>query len=378
MKSQRDKNIKHQRHKTLNTENSEQTGEGFTTIMDTVETTLGAPTAEEMAAGNLKEAPPTEDIPRGPETSEEDKEPSSKSSDSDKKTDKDSGSSPADSVKEEAPPIASKEEAPPTASGGGGGWFSGWGVSSLSSVMQNTTNMSKHLVTGSLDVLETIGKKTFDVIKEHDPVLRKTREVFLFDKGDKPNLSQVLRDAKKDSEAQVELEHQMEEARKVNFGAVFDEYQGLAHLEALEILSNQCEKRIQSLLSAMSEESLADIKSGLIDIKKVFEREEEEDDEVEQNQDFEKLVTEEISKLHLGTKPDKLTMTHKNIKEKLENCETGSDDTDRVKSLHQCAIQSLAELTSKSVEQFHKAGELVLLQREPIKTFLEKAYHLHR
>ena len=81
-------------------------------------------------------------------------------------------------------------------------------------------------MSGGLDVLETIGKKTFDVIKEHDPVLRKTREMFLFEKGDKPNLSHVLREAKKDSDARVEMEHQMEEARKVNFGAVFDEFQG--------------------------------------------------------------------------------------------------------------------------------------------------------
>ena len=84
---------------------------------------------------------------------------------------------------------------------------------------------SKTLVTGGLDVLETIGKKTFDVINEHDPGLKKAR-VFLRDRGDKPNLSGVLRDAKEQHEAQVEHEKESEEARKSHFGALFDDFQG--------------------------------------------------------------------------------------------------------------------------------------------------------
>ena len=52
-----------------------------------------------------------------------------------------------------------------------------------------------NLVTGSLDVLETLGKKTFDAINERDPGLKKSR-AFLHNKGDKPNLSATLRDAK--------------------------------------------------------------------------------------------------------------------------------------------------------------------------------------
>lgn len=84
----------------------------------------------------------------------------------------------------------------------------------------------KSIVTGGLDVLETIGKKTYDVITEHDPGLKRTRHV-LFDRGVKPNLSYVLREAKEQADQAAVLRKEAEEARKVHFGAMFDEYQGM-------------------------------------------------------------------------------------------------------------------------------------------------------
>lgn len=85
---------------------------------------------------------------------------------------------------------------------------------------------SKNLVTGSLDVLETLGKKTFDVINERDPGLKKTRG-FLRDRGDKPNLSAVLREAKEQQEIRAQQEKESEEARKAHFGSLFDDFQGV-------------------------------------------------------------------------------------------------------------------------------------------------------
>ena len=49
-----------------------------------------------------------------------------------------------------------------------------------------------------------------------------------------------------------------------------------------------------------------------------------------------------------------------------------------LQSIHQSAIQSLAELTSKSVEHFHKTGELLLLKKDNNKDFLGKAKNLER
>lgn len=83
-------------------------------------------------------------------------------------------------------------------------------------------------MTGSLDVLEKVGKKTFDAINASDPGLKKTRH-FLLDRGDKPNLSAILREAKEQEETRVEQEKENEEARKAHFGALFDDFQGLCY-----------------------------------------------------------------------------------------------------------------------------------------------------
>lgn len=80
-------------------------------------------------------------------------------------------------------------------------------------------------MTGSLDVLETLGKKTFDVINEQDPGL-KTARSFLGDGRNKPNLSAMLRDAKEQHEAEAEYKRESEEALKAHFGSLFDDFHG--------------------------------------------------------------------------------------------------------------------------------------------------------
>ena len=54
---------------------------------------------------------------------------------------------------------------------------------------------------------------------------------------------------------------------------------GLVQLEALEMLSNQCEGRVQSVLASMSPESLNAIKADLVSIKAEFELKDLEEEE---------------------------------------------------------------------------------------------------
>lgn len=70
-------------------------------------------------------------------------------------------------------------------SAAGESFFSGFGVSSLTSVVQST---GKELMSGGLDALEFIGKKTMNVLAEGDPGLRQKREKLA---GKGPSLSQV-------------------------------------------------------------------------------------------------------------------------------------------------------------------------------------------
>ncbi|XP_033743306.1 protein FAM114A2-like isoform X2 [Pecten maximus] len=340
----------------------------FNTLVDAVETSMGAPSPEELAEMKRKSREESE----APENTTIDRE------NQEEVDQKEKGEKQEEKKKEDN--VMNPEGGD---QGSGSNWFSSWGMSSLTSVVQNTTHMvqntSNALVTGSLDVLETIGKKTFDVIKDHDPGLHKTKEV-LFQRGDKPNLSQILRDAKEDSAKRMEQEKESDDARKAHFGFMFDEYQGLAHLEALEILANQCEKKVQTLLTSMPADTLADIKSDLIMIKQVFERnEEDDDDEDPEDQDFVKLVTDNLANLSLGTDPGKLNRTQDKIRQSISKfCtkEEGEEEQAQPKAVHQVAIQSLAELTSKSVEQFHKAGELILLNQPSDKQCLDRATSL--
>ena len=65
----------------------------------------------------------------------------------------------------------------------GESFFTSWGLTSLSNAV---TSKGLELVSDGIDALETIGKKTMDVISEGDPGFRAKREMFK-----KPSLSQV-------------------------------------------------------------------------------------------------------------------------------------------------------------------------------------------
>lgn len=59
--------------------------------------------------------------------------------------------------------------------------------------------------------------------------------------------SQVLREAKEREELQTaEKESDSDKAAVAHYGMLFDEFQGLSHLEALEILSRESESKVFS------------------------------------------------------------------------------------------------------------------------------------
>lgn len=353
-----------------------QVGEGFSTIMDTMENTLGAIPPEELAFMRTTKEEKSDDDQQSKEITEQPK--SQESKEEPENTEKQTKSE--EEVEEKTVDVEKSEEAKEdTASGGGGGWFSSWGVSSLKEAVTKTSSIvqstSKNLVTGGIDVLETVGKKAFDFMEDHDPGIHKSKEV-LFDRGDKPNLSQILKEAKESADYQAEMEKESEEARKSHFGFLFDEFQGISHLEALEILSNQCEKKVQVLLSSLPAEALASIKSQLIEIKQIFEHENDDnDDDEEQEHEFIKVMTELLTDLHLGTTPNKINRVHEKIRKEITDFYEKQEKNETVepKVMHQKAIQSLAELTSKAMEQFHKAGELILIQKDSDKNFVVRA-----
>uniref|UniRef100_V9KJY9 Protein NOXP20-like protein n=1 Tax=Callorhinchus milii TaxID=7868 RepID=V9KJY9_CALMI len=272
-------------------------------------------------------------------------------------------------------------------------------LSTLSNVVQNT---GKSVLSGGLDALEFIGRKTMNVLAENDPGFKKTK--ILLHKT--ATLSQMLREAKEKEKRQVTVE------KAAHYGMLFDEFQGLSHLEALEILSNESEIKVQSVLMSLSGEELEILKQNLISIRDVFiqnelnpDEEQEEENEIQQvaeipadDEQFVSMLTELLFELHIAATPDKLNKARKKaydwVKEtksflaaeteeitapesKKEEDINQTKETQRGKAAMEdvflSSIESLAEVTARCIEQLHKLAELILHGQEVEKPALDQA-----
>ncbi|KFQ43057.1 PREDICTED: protein NOXP20, partial [Nestor notabilis] len=292
---------------------------------------------------------------------------------------------------------SSSENIPSSPSSGSRGM-----LSAITNAVQNT---GKSVLSGGLDALEFIGKTTMNVLAESDPGFKRTKTLM----ARTVSLSQLLREAK-EKEKQRRAQ-QVTVERTAHYGLLFDEFQGLSHLEALEILSNESEAQIQSYLATLDGEQLETVKTDLIAIKEVFVPKES-DDEVVQAQkadmgeEFVSMLTELLFELHVAATPDKLNKARKkahewleeatfstpvDIEEKLkekpgkpgeENIEKEDrSDSDKpevnknrtVEEIYMLSIESLAEVTARCIEQLHKVAELILHGQEVEKTAQDQA-----
>ncbi|KFZ56010.1 Protein NOXP20 [Antrostomus carolinensis] len=292
---------------------------------------------------------------------------------------------------------STSENIPSSPSSGSRGMFS-----AITNAVQNT---GKSVLSGGLDALEFIGKTTMNVLAESDPGFKRTKTLM----ARTVSLSQLLREAK-EKEKQRRAQ-QVTVERTAHYGLLFDEFQGLSHLEALEILSNESEAQIQSYLATLDGEQLETVKNDLIAIKEIFVPKES-DDEVVQAQkadmgeEFVSMLTELLFELHVAATPDKLNKARKkahewleeasfstpvDIEEKLKEKPEEPDeektekedkvDSDKievdkkktVEEIYMLSIESLAEITARCIEQLHKVAELILHGQEVEKTAQDQA-----
>ncbi|XP_077615070.1 protein NOXP20 isoform X1 [Crocuta crocuta] len=291
----------------------------------------------------------------------------------------------------------SPTESPPTSPSSGSRGM----LSAITNVVQNT---GKSVLTGGLDALEFIGKKTMNVLAESDPGFKRTKTLM----ERTVSLSQMLREAKEKEKQR--LAQQLTAERTAHYGMLFDEYQGLSHLEALEILSNESESKVQSFLTSLDGEKLELLKNDLISIKDIFAAKELENEENQEEQaleekgeEFASMLTELLFELHVAATPDKLNKamkkahdwvgedqatvsvdmakeTEENSKkdekeEKPENPEENKKEerTKTVEEVYMLSIESLAEVTARCIEQLHKVAELVLHGQEEEKPAQDQA-----
>lgn len=280
---------------------------------------------------------------------------------------------------------AEKVDSPTEPTSPGRGVFS-----AFTNVVQNT---GKSVLSGGLDALEFIGKKTMNVLAESDPGFKKTKT--LMEKT--ASLSQMLREAKEKEKQR--LAEQVSDERTAHFGMLFDEYQGLSHLEALEILSNESETKVQAYLSSLENETLESLKADLIAIKDIFlhkdfDNEEESGTKGEETEEFTSMLTELLFELHVAATPDKLNKAMKkahdwlsaerlyseehperlamNVQEATEvvadNTTEAREEEDKAEDrkelssedIYMRSVENLAEITARCIEQLHKVAELIL------------------
>ncbi|XP_007641625.1 protein FAM114A2 isoform X1 [Cricetulus griseus] len=262
-------------------------------------------------------------------------------------------------------------------------------LSTISTAVQST---GKSVISGGLDALEFIGKKTMDVIAEGDPGFKRTKGLM-----NRTTLSQVLREVKDKEEQWPSNEVTMETDKKTHYGLLFDEFQGLSHLEALEMLSRESEIKVKSILSSLSGEELQTTRLELEQLKEAFslaEFCEDEEEERQGDEEFTKEITELFAQLHVSSRPEKLAMARntayewirtslaKPVTEKEEGeKQSETENIEEVKrssieDIHAFAIRSLAELTACSIELFHKTAALVLHGQKQGVTALERSQML--
>ncbi|XP_034952684.1 protein FAM114A2 isoform X3 [Chelonus insularis] len=230
------------------------------------------------------------------------------------------------------------------------------GVSSITKLVEDT---GTRVITGGLNTLETIGKKTMEVLQEGDPGLKKKR-AFFTNELSKPILSQVLREAKDKAETEARTIEEKKLARRIHFESIFDDFQGLVHLEALEMLSKQSEMKIQQRIVSLNVEEGISLQETLDEVKELCDISDE-DEGVDDDDKLEEQLKFYYSESGINASFDKINQIWTETKEYINNV-SSPQSTVGDQEVFEKAILTIAQFTACSVEQFHKVGELLLIK----------------
>lgn len=236
----------------------------------------------------------------------------------------------------------------------------------LSGVTKFVETTGTKVIAGGLDTLETIGKKTMEVLQDGDPGLAKKKALLGLD-TDKPVLSQVLREAKAKADEEDLMREAKREAKEVHYETLFDDFEGLVHLEALEMLSKQLRMRIEERLRSASPDKKTDIKETLQQVAELCEMPEEEDED-----DDDEQISEDTSKpdvlherLQRATRDIGIKLQFQPLIKQYTEILTWLETTDsdrNVKAIYKKAVGSLAQTTALSMELYHKTAEMLLVK----------------
>lgn len=229
-------------------------------------------------------------------------------------------------------------------------------------IVSGVTQISSKVISGGLDTLEGIGKKTMTILQENDPGLLNKRNLLGMG-NDGVILSQVLREAKEKTEERERNLKQVQKhlyKKKLHFESLFDDYHGLVHLEALEMLSKQASLRLDSLLAPLTGKALDDLQETMNEVNELCELPDSENDESDGTHsapDLEHKLKEAVIDL------DEVKVDFTDLLKCWEdNIGWLGEPTSRTaQQIFEKAMHALAQTTALCVLRMHKLAEILLI-----------------
>ncbi|VDO03955.1 unnamed protein product [Rodentolepis nana] len=227
------------------------------------------------------------------------------------------------------------------------------------------------LITGGVDVLEQIGRKTFTALKENDPGLVYTKRFLqpVDSSGSSgAKLSQMLRDVS-DQQQQHTLDPASVVARRGDLAFQLESRLALVHMEALELLSSRASARLTTKLARLesSTQDDIDISSSLISEGGVLEHIWE---TLQMKKDDSEVLEQDSESAHpVVSLSDAVTGLEQivpgnvllKVSDELANRSKELEPDLPMKEIFYRSIEALAELTSAVLAYLHKLAECLIL-----------------
>ncbi|KAI6211327.1 85/88 kDa calcium-independent phospholipase A2 [Aphelenchoides besseyi] len=228
------------------------------------------------------------------------------------------------------------------------------------------------IVTGSLDVLETLGKKTFETLTVKDEADNDRRRFLLTVSDNRQNLSDVLREVRTNQQQQtgesvadrssggatamrMRLGYGSANIEKINtnFINLFERAEGMVNLEGLELLSTGCKERnLLKKINPAFDDELAEF--CVEDVSECT------------TEDFVYELKKCINGVGLPYKADNVLKMDfelcNQLKHKQQQVDNGKEIV--VEEMHEAAIVALAQLTAHSIQALHKIAQLIVIAND--------------
>ncbi|XP_058055522.1 protein FAM114A2 [Anopheles bellator] len=235
-------------------------------------------------------------------------------------------------------------------------------------LVSGVTQISSKVITGGLDTLEGIGKKTMTILQENDPGLLNKRKLLGLQPTDGVVLSQVLREAKAKTEERERSLKQIQKhqyRKKLHFEALFDDYHGLVHLEALEMLSKQATLKLESLMEPLMGKALDELQETMGEVQELCELPEMDVETADADgthtaAELEGKLRETIVDLDPSVKIDFGEIV-KSWAEYTAWLEQGPEGASSCQDIFEKAMHALAQTTALCVLRMHKLAESLLI-----------------